>query len=123
MRYIPRLLESELDKAAHQFPALIVTGPRRSGKTTMLRRLFPAAAYRLVEDPDVVARVQTDPRGFLDELRPPVILDEIQNVPLIMNYVRTRIDAAQRRTGQWILTGSQDAPLMQAVRESPAGRA
>ena len=55
MRYIPRLLESELDKAAHQFPALIVTGPRRSGKTTMLRRLFPAAAYRLVEDPDVVA--------------------------------------------------------------------
>lgn len=59
----------------------------------------------------------------MEELRPPVILDEVQNAPEILAYVRTRIDAAPRRPGQWILTGSQDAPLMQRVTESLAGRA
>jgi predicted AAA+ superfamily ATPase len=88
-----------------------------------LRRLFPRATYRLLEDPDILARVRSDPRGFLSELAPPAILDEVQNAPEILAYVRTRIDAAPRRCGQWILTGSQDAPLMQGVTESLAGRA
>ncbi len=122
MRFIPRLMASEVLRASRGFPALLVTGPRRAGKTLMLRRLFPKADYVLAEDPDVVARIRTDPRGFLDELRPPVILDEIQNVPEILGYVRTRIDAAPRRTGQWILTGSQEAPMMRGVSESLAGR-
>jgi uncharacterized protein len=123
MKYVPRLLGAQLARAARNFPALIVTGPRRSGKTTLLRHLFPAASYWLVEDPDVVARIRTDPRGFLEELDPPVILDEIQNVPEILNYVRTLLDRAPRRMGQWILTGSQEAPLMRGVTESLAGRA
>lgn len=123
MYFIPRLLGEEVRRAARRFAALIVTGPRRAGKTTLLRRLFPAATYRLLEDPDVVARVRTDPRAFMEELRPPAILDEVQNAPEILAYVRTRIDAAPRRTGQWILTGSQDAPLRQGVTESLAGRA
>jgi predicted AAA+ superfamily ATPase len=123
MRYVPRLLSGELLRAARHFPALIVTGPRRAGKTTLLRKLFPRASYWLAEDPDVVARLRADPRGFLEEVRLPVILDEIQNVPEILNYVRTRIDAAPRRMGQWILTGSQEAPLMRGVTESLAGRA
>jgi len=121
--FVPRLLSAELVRAARNFPALILTGPRRAGKTTLLRRLFPRAAYRLMEDPDVVARVRSDPRAFLADVRPPAILDEIQNVPEILNYVRTRIDATPRRTGQWILTGSQEAPLMRGVTESMAGRA
>ena len=123
MRFIPRLLGDEVRRAARHFPALIITGPRRAGKTTLLRRLFPAATYRLLEDPDIVARVRTDPRAFMEDLRTPAILDEVQNTPEILAYVRTRIDAAPRRAGQWILTGSQDAALMRGVTESLAGRA
>jgi len=123
MPYLPRLLGAELRRAARHFPALILTGPRRAGKTTLLRHEFPKASYQLMEDPDVVARVRSDPRGFLDGLRPPVILDEVQNVPEIFNYVRTRIDGTPRRRGQWILTGSQEASLMKGVTESMAGRA
>jgi len=123
MKFAPRELGSALLKAARQFPALILTGPRRAGKSTLLRRLFPKAANVLLEDPAVVARVRADPRGFLDDLRPPVVLDEIQNAPELFNYVRARIDERPRRCGQWLFTGSQEAPLMKGVTESMAGRA
>lgn len=123
MRYVPRQIEKELRSAARSFPALIVTGPRRAGKTTLLRECFPRVSYRLLEDPDTVARVRADPRSFLEEIRPPVILDEIQNTPEILNYVRVAIDRRPARKGQWLLTGSQEAPLMRGVTESMAGRA
>ena len=123
MKYVQRAMAPALLAAARNFPAVIVTGPRRAGKTTLLRRLFPGAEFVLLEDPAVVARVRADPNGFLDDLRLPVVLDEIQNVPELFNYVRARIDAAPRRTGQWLFTGSQDAPLMKGVTESMAGRA
>ena len=110
-------------RAASAFPAVILTGPRRAGKTTLLRRLFPKAGYVLLEDPDAVARFRADPRQFIGELRPPVILDEIQNVPEIFAYLRARVDAQPARKGQWLLTGSQEAPLMRGVTESMAGRA
>lgn len=123
MRYIPRQLASVLLDAVRHFPAVVVTGPRRAGKTTLLRHLFPKARYVLLEDPDIQARVRSDPRAFLDELRPPVIFDEIQNTPELLDYVRTVIDAGPRRMGQWLFTGSQEAPLMQGISESMAGRA
>jgi len=121
--FIRRALTSELHTAARSFAATILTGPRRSGKTTLLRHVFPRASYYLLEDPETVARLRADPRGFLEDVRLPTILDEIQNVPEILNYVRARIDQAPRRTGQWLLTGSQEAPLMRGVTESMAGRA
>jgi len=90
------------------FPALILTDPRRAGKTTLLRRLFPKSSYYLLEDQDLVARVRSDPRTFLDEIDGPAILDETQNTPEVLDYIRTRIDRHPRKKGQWLLTGSQE---------------
>jgi predicted AAA+ superfamily ATPase len=123
MRHVPRELEAQVRHAARNFPAVVLTGPRRSGKTWLLRHLLPRASYVLVEDPEVVARVRADPQGLLDALAPPVILDELQNAPGLFAHVRARIDRAPRRTGLWYLTASQDAPLMQGVTESMAARA
>ncbi len=79
-----------LDAARH-FPAVVVTGPRRVGKTTLLRKLFPKARYVLLEDPDIQGRVRNDPRAFLDGLRPPVVFDEIQNPPELLEYLGSSI--------------------------------
>lgn len=120
---IPRQIAPVLQSALRRFPALVLTGPRRSGKTTLLRAAVPHARYVLLEDPDMQDRVRRDPRAFLEELKPPVIFDEIQNTPELFDYVRTLVDAHPRRMGQWLFTGSQEAPLMQGVTESMAGRA
>jgi hypothetical protein len=123
MKTFSRDLAKALARASRAFPSVVLTGPRRAGKTYLLRKAFPRAAYRLLEDPDTLARVRADPRGFLDELRPPVILDEIQNAPELLPYIRTRIDAHPRQCGRWLITGSQDFALMQGVTESMSGRA
>jgi uncharacterized protein len=123
VRFIARSIEPVLLAAAGAFPSVVVTGPRRSGKTTLLCHLFPRAQYVLLEDLDVQARARSDPRGLLDELRCPVLFDEIQNVPELFDYVRTRVDLHPRRMGQWLFTGSQEAPLMRGVTESMTGRA
>ncbi len=69
MRYIPRKLADVLRQATRHFPAVVVTGPRRAGKTTLLRELFPAAQYVLLEDPDIQGRVRSDPRAFIEGIR------------------------------------------------------
>jgi predicted AAA+ superfamily ATPase len=120
---IQREIVPFLLSAMHRFPAVVMTGPRRSGKTTLLRTAVPRAQYVLLEDPDIQDRVRRDPRAFLEGLRPPVIFDEIQNTPQLLDYVRTLVDAHPRRMGQWLFTGSQEAPLMQGITESMAGRA
>ena len=123
MRYISRKLGNIIKEASRHFPAVVVIGPRRAGKTTLLRQMFPKAQHVLLEDPDIQGRIRSDPRTFLDELRPPVLFGEIQNAPELLSYVRTLVDAAPHRIGQWLFTGSQEAPLMQGITESMAGRA
>lgn len=119
----PRTLAKTIRKAMRTFPAVVVTGPRQSGKTTLLKALLQRT-HRIVslENPDVRLRAREDPIGFLAQHAPPVIFDEIQYVPELLSYIKTRIDE-HRAPGQWICTGSQQFSLMQGVAQSLAGRA
>lgn len=122
--YLPRSLERVLRRAATEFPAVVVTGPRQSGKTTLLRQVFlPKARYVSLELPDIAAAAQADPRGFLAAYPPPVVLDEIQCAPGLLPYVKERIDERRRAPGRYFLSGSQNLLLMERVTESLAGRA
>ena len=124
MAYIDRSLEPVVRKAARDFPAVILTGPRQSGKTTLLRHLFREThRYVSLEPPDVRAAATDDPRSFLELNPPPVILDEFQSAPVLVPYIKERIDGCGGKTGQYLLTGSQNPLLSEKLTESLGGRA
>lgn len=122
--YITRTLEPVLEKASREFPAVVLTGPRQSGKTTVLKHLFGKVyQYESLDLPEVRAFAIEDPRGFLASHPPPIILDEVQHVPMLLSYIRESIDNNRHKTGQYILSGSQNILLSDNVSESLAGRA
>ncbi len=124
MPYLKRSIETVVAHAAREFPSVVITGPRQSGKTTLLKHLF-AGQIDLVslEPPDVRAAAEADPRGFLDLHPAPVIFDEVQHAPALLPYIKERIDARRDESGQYLLSGSQNLQLAQGVTESLAGRA
>jgi len=113
-----------LQNAASEFPAVVLTGPRQSGKTTTLKKVFgDSHRYLSLEPPDVRAAALEDPRGLLAMNPPPVILDEAQYAPELLPYVKEIIDDKRSAAGQFIITGSQNLLLMERTTESLAGRA
>lgn len=119
---IERAAEKELRLLARDFRAVVVTGPRQSGKTTLVRAVFPGKPYALLEEPDIRAFAVEDPRRFLAMYPEGAILDEIQRAPELLSYLQGILDE-DREPGQFILTGSCNFSLMEAVTQSLAGRA
>jgi len=124
LSYIPRTLEPILRQAVQEFPVVVLTGPRQSGKTTLYQHVF-GGQYRYVslEPPDIQAAANADPRGFLALYPPPVIFDEIQYTPVLLPYIKEKVDARRGEMGQYLLTGSQNLLLMEKMTETLAGRA
>lgn len=122
MKYIHRAIEPLLLKAAKHFPVTLLTGPRQSGKSTTLQKLFSEHAYVTFDDPVIRAQAEADPALFLSDNHAPIILDEIQYVPRLLSGIKMAVDKSRTRNGAYILTGSQAFSLMAGISESLAGR-
>lgn len=118
---IPRVLEARLLEAVAQMPAVAVTGPRQSGKTTLCRGCLPEHEHVSLEPLDVREFAVSDPRGFLRQHPGPVILDEAQRAPELFSYLQEELDR-DPTPGRYVLTGSQHFGLSEAISQSLAGR-
>jgi predicted AAA+ superfamily ATPase len=118
---IERRLQQAIRKFSTKYPVLALTGPRQSGKTTMLKNLFHEYRYVNLESPDIRDFALTDPKGFLKQYDAYVILDEIQRAPALFSYIQTLVDE-QKIMGQFIISGSQNFHLMERITQSLAGR-
>lgn len=121
MNYIRRSIEPLIVEASAHFPVVLLTGPRQSGKSTTLQRLFPSYEYITFDDAVIRAQAEKDPVLFLADHPAPVIFDEIQYVPHLLSGIKMEVDRSKKR-GSYVLTGSQAFSLMEGVTESLAGR-
>lgn len=117
-----RILTKQLKDATRYFPVITVTGPRQSGKTTLVKTAFPDYYYVSLELPDQRTMALEDPRGFLARFDGPVILDEVQRTPELFSYIQVLVDENPDWAGRFILTGSQNFLLAQSISQSLAGR-
>ena len=118
---IKRTLEVKLKAMARKSPVIAVTGPRQSGKTTLVRAAFPSYKYVSLENLDTREFALADPRLFLAKYPAPAIFDEIQRVPSLLSYIQTIVDETGS-SGMYILTGSNNLMLLESVSQSLAGR-
>ena len=118
---IHRLLGKHILASAQKMPVVAVTGPRQSGKSTLVQALFDDYSYTSLEDLEIRNFAEEDPKGFLAGLGRKAIIDEVQQVPKLLSYIQVEVDK-NKQAGQFIISGSQNFLLMQSVSQSLAGR-
>ncbi len=118
---VSRLLASQIEEAAQKMPVVAVTGPRQSGKSTLIQQLFPAYQYINLEDLEQRTFARTDPKGFLLNAGSRAILDEVQYAPDLLSYIQVITDR-EKIPGQFVISGSQNLLLMESIAQSLAGR-
>lgn len=118
---ISREIEQKLRSLSRKFRVISITGPRQSGKTTLVRKVFPKKPYLSFENSDVIAASEKDPRGFLYQYRDGAVFDEVQRVPQLFSYLQQLVDETNK-PGHFILTGSQNFLLLEKITQSLAGR-
>ena len=118
---IERSISKTIIDMAKNFPVVTLTGPRQSGKSTLLKSCFTDYKYISLEDPDIRQLAENDPRGFLKDCGTKCIIDEAQRVPDLFSYLQTIVDSRDE-CGQFILSGSHNFLLMERISQSLAGR-
>src|SRR5688572_5430703 len=118
---IRRHIESEFFQLLGEYPIVTLLGPRQAGKTTFARQALPGYAYVNLEQPEIREFVQEDPKAFLAQFSDKVIFDEIQRVPELLSYLQVAVDS-RRDNGCYVLTGSHQLALREAITQSLAGR-
>lgn len=116
---IERHLSHKINKLWEVFPILTITGPRQSGKTTLIKAFNFGLPYISMEDIDIRLLATEDPRGFLENYPDGAIFDEVQNVPNLFSYIQTLVDSTKRK---YVLSGSQNFQLIESITQSLAGR-
>jgi len=121
--YIHREIETPLRNLVKQFPCLALTGPRQSGKSTLLKKVFSGThQFISFDDPLVRQKAVSDPHLFLEDIKEPAVFDEIQYAPEILSYLKIIIDKDRNKRSRFILTGSQQFNLIKNLSDTLAGR-
>lgn len=118
---IKRKIQQELAKLAQEYKVVTITGPRQSGKTTLARMQFPDYNYVNLEEPETRQLAERDAKEFLKRYSTPIIIDEIQRLPMLLSYIQVECDKSSAK-GQYILTGSHQPALKAEIAQSLAGR-